>query len=420
MWSIFMYTNPLIDSVTSSLNNTESSFVTTVLDKVYEVGKKILSFYNDYRDGTRSLANRVVRSVVKGLTELIYICIFIQSMLFIVKTIRGSIHYFKRYRPNVRQEMDNGGIERNPLQKLRESGIGGMGKQLDRLIKRIFVPRGELKNFCLERGIEPERGIILYGPPGTGKTSLAREIGGLLGCTTENKRLTMRTGSSFYVKWLGESAANVRKLFEPAKTEYIKAKKKGREPRLHVIVIDEIDALLPSRSDSSGEEGVSTSDNGVVTQFLSELDGLQKLSNILVIGITNKLKIIDEAAIRAGRLGFKLEIGLPTKEERKDIFKIKTLELQRVGALGDGIDFNQLAAITEGKTGADIEQYVRLANSFVIDRIETLLETTSITRAELERSAEGKIKMDDFVKAIEDDRTECREEISEEVKAMYI
>jgi vesicle-fusing ATPase len=146
------------------------------------------------------------------------------------------------------------------------------------------------------------KGILLYGPPGTGKTLIARQIGKMLNA----REPKIINGPEVLNKFVGQSEENIRKLFEDAEKEY---KEKGDESGLHIIIFDELDAVCKQRgSGSGGGTGVGDS---VVNQLLSKLDGVNQLNNILLIGMTNRMDMIDEALLRAGRLEVHLEIGLP-------------------------------------------------------------------------------------------------------------
>lgn len=215
------------------------------------------------------------------------------------------------------------------------------------------------------------KGLILYGPPGTGKTLIARKIAEVLNC----KEPKVVNGPQIFAKYVGESEENIRKLFEDAEKDQ---KIKGDESDLHVIIFDEIDAICRRRGTNSGDTGVSEK---VVNQLLSKIDGVECLNNILIIGMTNRLDMIDEAILRPGRFEIHLEIGLPDEPGRKQIFDIHTSKMKKNDLLTPDVDIDKLAAQTKNYTGAEVEAVCRSAASFalfkedVIKGIEQKIQT---------------------------------------------
>lgn len=171
-------------------------------------------------------------------------------------------------------------------------GIGGLDEELTNLFRRAFASR-RLPHTIIEKyGIKHVKGILLYGPPGTGKTLIARQLAKSL----KAKTLNIVNGPEVFSKYVGESEENVRKLFLPARED---EKKYGDESPIHVVVFDEIDAICRQRG-GDGESGRSK--DAVVNQLLTNLDGVEALNNIIVIGMTNRKDLIDEAVLRPGRL----------------------------------------------------------------------------------------------------------------------
>jgi len=272
---------------------------------------------------------------------------------------------------------------------LLEFGLGGLASQLKAILRNVVLSRGVLEPYMKKRGIKPVKGLLLYGPPGTGKTTLARNIGKLLNCKDE--RLGFYSGSEFADKYFGESESKVRAMFAPAKAAWEVLKEKSP---LYTIIIDEIDALLRERGDDSG----SKIRDPIVNQFLTELDGLNELHNILVVGITNNPSLLDPAVTRPGRLGVHLKLDLPTPEERKAIFGVHTITLQKQNLLSEDINFDTLVERTEGYSGADIEDLIRIANSYSFERLVAL----NLPQDELASDPKGKITMSDLLKALEE------------------
>jgi vesicle-fusing ATPase len=168
------------------------------------------------------------------------------------------------------------------------------------MFRRAFVSRIMPPEVVEQLGMTHVKGILLYGPPGTGKTLMARKIGQML----NGNEPKIVKGPEIMSKYVGESEENVRKLFADAEAEY---KAKGDNSGLHIIIFDEIDAICKQRGSTSGGTGVNDS---VVNQLLSQIDGVDALNNILLIGMTNRMDMIDEALLRPGRLELKLQIGV--------------------------------------------------------------------------------------------------------------
>jgi vesicle-fusing ATPase len=190
------------------------------------------------------------------------------------------------------------------------------------LIMNLFI--AELVE---QLGCKHVKGILLYGPPGTGKTLMARQIGQMLNA----KDPKIVNGPEILDKYVGQSEANIRLLFADAEEE---ERRLGPNSGLHIIIFDEIDAICKSRGTSGGSTGVNDT---VVNQLLSKIDGVEQLNNILVIGMTNRRDMMDEALLRPGRLEVQMEIGLPNEIGRREIFKIHTARMREHGKLGDDV-----------------------------------------------------------------------------------
>ena len=141
-------------------------------------------------------------------------------------------------------------------------------------------------------------------------------------------------------------------------------KEKGGDSDLHVIIFDEIDAICRARG-STGNSGTGVNES-VVNQLLSKMDGVDSLDNILIIGMTNRKDMLDEAILRPGRLEIHLEIGLPDINGRKQIFEIHTRMMRKNNLLGKDVDLEKLALSTKNYTGAEIEAVCRSASSFAL------------------------------------------------------
>lgn len=246
----------------------------------------------------------------------------------------------------------------DPTFNFSELGIGGLDEELLVIFRRAFTSRLFPPEFTRSLGIQPVRGILLHGPPGTGKTLIARQIGKVL----NSHEPKIVNGPEILNKFVGQSEENIRNLFKDAEAEF---KSKGDASQLHVIIFDEIDAICRQRGSRGDSTGVGDS---VVTQLLSKLDGVDQLDNILVIGMTNRFDLIDEALLRPGRLELHLEISLADEPGRLDILRIHTALLQQAGRLAADLDLAEIAAVTKNYSGAELAGLVKAAASVALTR----------------------------------------------------
>ncbi|KAK5124403.1 hypothetical protein LTR85_001620 [Meristemomyces frigidus] len=273
--------------------------------------------------------------------------------------------------------------------KFEDLGIGGLDKEFSDIFRRAFASRIFPPGLAEKIGIQHVRGILLYGPPGTGKTLIARQIGKMLNA----REPKVINGPEVLNKYVGQSEENIRKLFADAEKEQ---KEKGDESGLHIIIFDELDAVCKQRgSGAGGGTGVGDS---VVNQLLSKLDGVDQLNNILLIGMTNRKDMIDEALLRSGRLEVHMEISLPDEAGRQQILKIHTTKMRENGKMASDVDLAELARSTRNFSGAEISGLVRSATSFALQR-----HIKGGTVAALKDDvAEMQIHMEDFLGALEE------------------
>ncbi|XP_034716694.1 vesicle-fusing ATPase-like [Etheostoma cragini] len=187
----------------------------------------------------------------------------------------------------------------SPDWNFERMGIGGLDKEFSDIFRRAFASRVFPPDIVEQMGCKHVKGILLFGPPGCGKTLMARQIGKMLNA----REPKIVNGPEILNKYVGESEANIRKLFADAEEEQ---KRLGANSSLHIIIFDEIDAICKQRGSMAGSTGVHDT---VVNQLLSKIDGVEQLNNILVIGMTNRPDLIDDALLRPGRLEVKMEIG---------------------------------------------------------------------------------------------------------------
>jgi vesicle-fusing ATPase len=237
-------------------------------------------------------------------------------------------------------------------------GIGGLDNEFSDIFRRAFASRVFPPAVVAKLGINHVRGILLFGPPGTGKTLMARQIGKML----NGKEPKVVNGPEVLSKYVGQSEENVRKLFKEAEDEQ---KLRGDESDLHIIIFDEIDAVCRQRGSRNDGTGVHDT---VVNQLLSKIDGVDALNNILLIGMTNRRDMIDEALLRPGRLEVQMEINLPDEKGRLQILRIHTARMRSSNTLDTDVSLNDLAAKTKNFSGAEIEGLVKSAASFAMNR----------------------------------------------------
>lgn len=243
--------------------------------------------------------------------------------------------------------------------KFETLGIGGLDDEFSTIFRRAFASRIFPPNLIEQLGIMHVKGILLYGPPGTGKTLIARQIGKML----QAREPKVINGPEVLNKYVGQSEENIRKMFADAEKEY---KEKGDESELHVIIFDELDAVCKQRgSGAGGGTGVGDS---VVNQLLSKLDGVDQLNNILLIGMTNRKDMIDDALLRPGRLEVQVEISLPDEKGRQQILKIHTSKMKENGRIADDVNLAELAALTKNFSGAELNGLSKSAASFAFNR----------------------------------------------------
>eukprot|EP01087_Luapelamoeba_hula_P021341 TRINITY_DN7433_c0_g1_i2.p1 TRINITY_DN7433_c0_g1~~TRINITY_DN7433_c0_g1_i2.p1 ORF type:complete len:891 (-),score=193.07 TRINITY_DN7433_c0_g1_i2:18-2690(-) len=271
-------------------------------------------------------------------------------------------------------------------------GVGGLDEQLEEIIKSAFLTRALPTEDLAGYGITHSKGILLHGPPGTGKTLIARTIANMFG----RKKVKTVNGPEIFSSLVGESEKNIREIFVPAEKEYAE---KGDESDLHVIIFDEIDAICKKRGTRSGDTGVGDS---VVNQLLTKIDGVDGLNNILIIAMTNRMDMLDEALLRSGRLDVHLYNGLPDVKGRLAIFQIHTTKLRDNNLLDSTVDLQAWAERTANFSGADIASLIRKAVQSALPRnFETSEDKHLVVPKELTTETRAKVTQQDFEDAFQ-------------------
>ncbi|GAW80788.1 N-ethylmaleimide-sensitive fusion protein [Plasmodium gonderi] len=269
-----------------------------------------------------------------------------------------------------------------------ELGIGALDEEFKTIFRRTFASRIYPNYIIKQLGIKHVKGLILYGPPGTGKTLIARQIGKTLNA----REPKIINGPEILNKYVGQSEENIRNLFKDAELEY---KQSGENSLLHIIILDEIDAICRQRG-SAASSGTGVNDS-IVNQLLSKIDGVNSLNNILLIGMTNRIDLIDDALLRPGRFELHIEISLPNKEGRIQILNIHTKSMKKSNKLSPDVNIVELAEKTPNFSGAEIEGLVRNTVSYAFERHINFNDLTKPINAD-----DIMITKNDFFKALKE------------------
>ncbi len=246
-------------------------------------------------------------------------------------------------------------INEKPKQSLKD--IGGLKKVINEVEETVILPMTKPEIFK-KFNIESPKGILLYGPPGTGKTMIAKAIAN----KTKSTFISL-SGSELIHKFIGEGAKVVKDLFKLAK-----------EKSPTIIFIDELDSVASYRLDSG--TGADREVNRTMTQLLVEMDGFYESDKIKIIAATNRLDILDKAILRPGRFDRIIEVSLPDKQERKEIFKIY-LEKIPCGKL----NLETIIDMTETASGADIKLICKESAIFAIRKNKTKVTQEEIVES---------------------------------------
>jgi transitional endoplasmic reticulum ATPase len=217
------------------------------------------------------------------------------------------------------------------------NNVGGLEETKEKLRETIQWPL-EYPEVFDQMDMQSAKGVLMYGPPGTGKTLLAKAVAN----QAESNFISIK-GPELLNKYVGESEKGVREVFS-----------KARENAPTVVFFDEIDAIASERGRNSGDSGVS---ERVVSQLLTELDGLEALEDVVVVATSNRPDLIDSALLRPGRLDRHIHVPVPDEDARRAILEVHTREKP----LAEDVDLDEIASRTDGFVGADIEALAREA-----------------------------------------------------------
>ncbi len=262
---------------------------------------------------------------------------------------------------------------------VRWEDIGGLDDAQVRLKEGIELPMKNPEAFS-RLGIRPAKGFLLYGPPGTGKTLLAKAV-----AREAEANFIATKSSDLLSKWYGESEQQIARLFARA-----------RQVAPTILFIDEIDSLVPARGGGMGDSQVT---ERVVNTILAEMDGLEEMQSVIVIGATNRPGLVDPALLRPGRFDELVYVPVPEKEGRRRILAIHTAEMP----IDKDVDLDDIARRAERYSGADLEDLVRRAGLYALREHGGLVE---------------KVSMKHFEKALKDSRASVTPEMEEEYSKM--
>ena len=259
---------------------------------------------------------------------------------------------------------------------VRWSDVGGLARLKQRLVEAVEWPLRYAPLFA-QAGVRPPKGILLSGPPGCGKTLLAKAI-----ANESQVNFLAVKGPALLSKYVGESERQVRDLF-----------RKARQAAPCIIFFDELDALMPARGGAVSDTPVA---DRVLSQFLAELDGIEELQGVLVLGATNRLDRLDPAVLRPGRFDEVVEIPLPEEPERREIFEVHL----RGKPVAQNVARSGLAAGSEGFSGAQIASVCNLAALRAVRRAVAATGDSASGQPPPATPAKVLIESDDLVAAL--------------------
>ena len=274
--------------------------------------------------------------------------------------------------------------------------VGGLAEVKRELMEAVEWPM-KYPGLYDKLGHKMPRGILLHGPSGTGKTLMAKAV-----ATQSEANFVSVRGPELLSKWVGESERGIREIF-----------KRARQSAPCVIFFDEIDSIAPIRG-AGGETAVT---ERVVSQLLTELDGMENMHGVVVLAATNRADMIDPALLRPGRFDKIIQIPLPDKESRKSILEINCEDIPIADKdSADKIDYEKLSEMTDGLSGADVASIANTAVSLVVHEH---LDNAPDPKAVEEKAAKAKVTMKHFEEAVKKVREQKDLKLGEKLVASY-
>ncbi|MFZ2148497.1 MAG: CDC48 family AAA ATPase [Sedimentisphaerales bacterium] len=283
------------------------------------------------REAAMSALRKILPKIDFELSDIPY-----ETLLKLEITMDNFLEAMKEIEPSAIREVF---VE---VPDVKWSDVGGLEDIKQELKEAIEWPL-KYPDVFKKANTNPPKGILLYGKPGTGKTLLAKAVANESGVNFISIK-----GPQLISRYVGESERGVREIF-----------RKAKHAAPTILFLDEIDSLIPRRGSSSTDAHVT---ERVISQFLSEMDGIEELKGVVVLAATNRLDLVDPAILRSGRFDLLFELPLPDEKTREEIFKIHT----KNKPLGNDVDLKKLAKETDGRTGSDIEFVCRRASMFAI------------------------------------------------------
>lgn len=283
------------------------------------------------REAAMSALRKILPKIDFEMQEIPY-----ETLMNLEVTMENFLEAMKEVEPSAIREIF---VE---VPDVKWSDVGGLDNIKQELKEAVVWPLEHPEVFK-NAGTNPPKGMLLYGPPGTGKTLLAMAV-----ATESGVNFISVKGPALISKYVGESEKAIREVFKTAK-----------QASPAILFFDEIDSIVPRRASSSTDAHVT---ERVISQFLTEMDGIEELKGVMVLGATNRVDLIDPAILRSGRFDLLLEVGKPDERAREAIFKIHS----RNKPLAKEVDLKELAAKTEGKAGAEIAGICRKAAMLAI------------------------------------------------------
>ncbi len=275
-------------------------------------------------------------------------------------------------------------ITEENIPEITYEDIGGLSEEIRKIREMVEIPL-KYPEIFQKLSIEPPKGVLLHGPPGTGKTLLAKAV-----ANESDANFILLNGPEIMSKFYGESEKKIRDIFEEAE-----------KTAPAIIFIDELDAIAPKREEVTGEV-----ERRVVSQLLTMMDGLKSRGNVVVIGATNRVNSIDSALRRPGRFDREIELNVPGKEGRLSVLKIHT----RGMPLMKDVKFSEIASVTHGFVGADLEA---LAKEAAMSVLRKLLPKIKLDEEEIPQEILDKlvIRHSDFLDALKVVRPSAMREV---------